>query len=275
MMASMQRFCSVAAVFILVSTPVSSAFSCQCSAFMPAAGGARPRPLGCAMRIRGQAKSRQKSTKIMAAGQNPDQSYQDIINDRMASEFERVSAELRAMGELPDDDLICTSELGKPRSDLADGGQSSFSPQELETLQAILEPGGGGVSEGVTTKLAAATFSCGGEAYSSIGHTAVVTGDGRLFIWGSGGGGRLGRDSCADEVLPVEVKGKLEEVRKQGVRVRAVSCGFDHSACVTEDGRVFAWGGGSRGQVTVHPLTWILPMHLCARACDACDRAYD
>ena len=272
-MASMRRFCSVAAVFILVSTPISSAFLCQCSAFMPAAGSARPRPLGCAMRIRGHAR-RQKSTKIMAAGQDPDQSYQSIIHDRMASEFERVSAELRAMGELPDDDLISTSELGKPRSDLADGGQSSFSPQELETLQAILEPGDGGEGAVVTTEFAAATFSCGGEAYSSVGHTAVVTGDGRLFVWGSGGSGRLGRDSCADEVLPVEVKGKLEEVRKQGVRVRAVSCGFDHSACVTEDGRVFAWGSGSRGQVTVHPLTSNLPMHLCARACDACDRAY-
>lgn len=194
------------------------------------------------------AKHRRPLTKIRAAERNDDQSCRDIINDRMASEFERVA---EAMGQLKsDDDLGNMSELGKPRSDFASGAPSSFSREELLALKAIIVGSGSVESQADSERLAGLgeTFSCGGEAYSSVGHSAVVTGDGRLFAWGSGQGGRLGRSSTEDETAPLEVDG-LEEVRRQGVRIRAVSCGYDHSACVTEDGRVFVWGSGNRGQV--------------------------
>ena len=195
------------------------------------------------------ARQRRPLTKIRLAERSEDQSPRDLINDRMASEFERVA---KALGQIQsDDDREMLSELGRPRSDLAEGAPSSFSREELDALQAIMVGRGSDESQAESESVAGLgkTISCGGEAYSNVGHSAVVTGDGRLFAWGSGQAGRLGRSSTEDETAPAEVVG-LEEVRRQGVRIRAVSCGYDHSACVTEDGRVFVWGSGSRGQVS-------------------------
>ena len=182
----------------------------------------------------------------------------DAINDRMASEFERVSFELSQMGVLGDDDYQVATRVSD--------GPSSFTADELVALQSLLgqdaAPEQQCVEEGEMWPHGK-TLSCGGEAYSSTdGHSAVVAGDGRLFTWGSGGSGRLGRQSADAEAVPAAVGGLLDDVRRQAVRVRAVSCGFDHSACVTDDGRVFVWGSGGRGQVASH-----VACHLRMTAC--------
>eukprot|EP00802_Teleaulax_amphioxeia_P007464 Tamp_07470.p1 GENE.Tamp_07470~~Tamp_07470.p1 ORF type:complete len:751 (-),score=117.76 Tamp_07470:241-2352(-) len=174
----------------------------------------------------------------------------DAINDRMASEFERVSFELSQMGVLGDDDYQVATRVSD--------GPSSFTADELVALQSLLgqdaAPEQQCVEEGEMWPHGK-TLSCGGEAYSSTdGHSAVVAGDGRLFTWGSGGSGRLGRQSADAEAVPAAVGGLLDDVRRQAVRVRAVSCGFDHSACVTDDGRVFVWGSGGRGQLGLGSL---------------------
>ena len=167
------------------------------------------------------------------------------INERMATELERVT---KALGMSRDDPLDETS---------TDGGsglnfQSHFTPSELATLQELVgesSPSSDSNSHAEHERVAGSTIAAGGETYSIVGHSAAVTGDGRLFMWGSGSDGRLGRECGDSENSPIEVGGLLGEVRRQGVRVRGVSCGYDHSACVTEDGRVFVWGSGSRGQL--------------------------
>jgi hypothetical protein len=219
----------------------------------------------------------------------------DAINDRMASEFERVSFELSRMGQLEEDEagyqvasrvsdartssftadelLALQSLLGKEvvkkdeacllqeddyqvASRVSDGSPSSFTADELVALQILL---GQEVVEEDEAWHHGKTLACGGEAYSSSGHSAVVAKDGRLFTWGSGGSVRLGRQSADVEVAPAAVGGLLDLVRRQAVRVRAVSCGFDHSACVTEDGRVFVWGSGDRGQVALDARITVVP----------------
>lgn len=165
----------------------------------------------------------------------------NIINDRMASELERVAFELQKLDQ--------PTELDTRRSD-HEGEPSSFSPVELAALQTLLdrEPEDGKKKDASSASVGT-TLSCGGEAYSSVGHSAVVTGDGRIFIWGSGEKGRLGRKDTEMAPLPLELGGLLSDLRRQGIKMKAVSCGFDHSACITEDGRVLVWGSGDRGQL--------------------------
>lgn len=212
---------------------------------------------------------------------NRDNGNRDAINSRMASEFERVameleqisasssawSAEAPAKASAGTDISSSTSPLQledleeateQRCSDLGLSRTSNFSPKEFAALQMLLHntPDNKYItraSDAHDNTMAArhgATISCGGEAYSrDVGHSAVVTGDGRLFIWGSGKTGRLGLDSDATQTAPTQVVGQLAELRRQGIRVKSVSCGYDHSACITQDGRVVIWGRGSRGQL--------------------------
>ena len=216
---------------------------------------------------------------------NRDDGNRDAINSRMASEFERVAMELEqisasssalsaaasakaAAGNAAAGNAAISSsssalqledleEATEQRcSDLGLSSTSNFSPKEFAALQMLLH----NTPDKYMTRASdahdnmaarhGATISCGGEAYSrDVGHSAVVTGDGRLFIWGSGKNGRLGLDSDDTQTAPAQVGGQLAELRRQGIRVKSVSCGYDHSACITQDGRVVIWGRGSRGQL--------------------------
>ena len=82
--------------------------------------------------------------------------------------------------------------------------------------------------------------SCG--AY----HTAVVSDDGRIFVWGSGGLGQLGLGNNEGKPVPAEVGGVLSDKRLTERRVVDLSCGAYHTAACTEDGRIFTWGLGGR-----------------------------
>ena len=254
---------------------------------MPRQAGSRVCPLRVVQRWRRAADRAQRQKRLVPKMKEKQEDARDAINDRMASEFERVSFELSRMGQLEEDEagyqvasrvsdartsnftadglLALQSLLGKEvvkkdeawvleeddypvASRISDGSPSSFTADELVALQSLL---GQEVKEDDEAWHHGKTLACGGEAYSSSGHSAVVAKDGRLFTWGSGGSVRLGRQSADVEVAPAAVGGLLDLVRRQAVRVRAVSCGFDHSACVTEDGRVFVWGSGDRGQVAL------------------------
>ena len=79
-------------------------------------------------------------------------------------------------------------------------------------------------------------------------HSAVVTGDGRVFTWGEGKGGQLGyalREVSACQRVPREV-GELS-----GVSVRNVACGRGHTVVLTYEGHVFAWGTNKSGQLGI------------------------
>ena len=166
---------------------------------------------------------------------------QESIRERMASEFDRITEALKQIDQLG-------------QAEQASAGPSLFTPKELAAIEMLGQDSApasavDGIGEREESPSSGSTISCGGEAYSSVGHSAVVTGDGRVFTWGSGAGGRLGAASEDSASSPIEVGGLLTIVRREGIRVRAISCGYDHSACVTEDGRVFVWGSGARGQL--------------------------
>lgn len=74
-------------------------------------------------------------------------------------------------------------------------------------------------------------------------HSAAVTSDGDLWVWGDGFCGQLGLADKRPQLLPIQVeKGGLEDEI-----VMSVSCGARHTLAITEDGDVYSFGLGHFG----------------------------
>ncbi|NXU59241.1 RPGR regulator, partial [Turnix velox] len=80
-------------------------------------------------------------------------------------------------------------------------------------------------------------ISCGDE------HTAIVTGKGKLYVFGSNNWGQLGLGSKKTVSKPTCVKALKPEKTKLAV------CGRNHTLVYTEKGNVYAAGGNSEGQL--------------------------
>ena len=63
----------------------------------------------------------------------------------------------------------------------------------------------------------------------------------RAFVWGSGKDGRCGNGKESNEKVPAQVASSHRFVM--------LSCGYHHSAGVTQDGSVLTWGRGIFGQL--------------------------
>jgi alpha-tubulin suppressor-like RCC1 family protein len=82
-------------------------------------------------------------------------------------------------------------------------------------------------------------------------HCLAVTEDGRVAAWGVNSRGQIGDGSFTNRWSPVEVRltaGVSEPI------VTAVAAGDEHSLALTSDGRVFAWGRNSDGQLGIGAL---------------------
>ncbi|XP_072210320.1 X-linked retinitis pigmentosa GTPase regulator [Excalfactoria chinensis] len=111
-------------------------------------------------------------------------------------------------------------------------------------------------------------ISCGDE------HTAVVTGNGKLYMFGSNNWGQLGLGSKNAVHRPTCIKALKPEKTKLAV------CGRNHTLVYTEEGNVYAAGGNSEGQLglgdteertTFHLISFFTNQHkikqLAAGAC--------
>ena len=74
------------------------------------------------------------------------------------------------------------------------------------------------------------------------GHSAAISRDGELFMWGSGSYGRLGLGYELDVQTPLVV-----DALPPGIT--AVACGVFHTLALTENGALFSFGGGEHGQL--------------------------
>lgn len=125
----------------------------------------------------------------------------------------------------------------------------------------------------------------GGSQVSSLAagddHTIAICVDGSAWAWGRGDCGQLGcgsdtRSSCVPLAVqipcgattsraPVTMKtseGERHEALRssEAAKVIAVACGRDHSAILTNDGRVWTFGSGLHGQLglgTVGEMAWV------------------
>lgn len=75
------------------------------------------------------------------------------------------------------------------------------------------------------------------------GHSAAVTKDEILYVWGDNKYGQVG-NGANEECLNVE--GRQVKVLEN---VQSVSLGWYHSAAVTKDGVLYTWGRNDRGQL--------------------------
>ena len=77
-------------------------------------------------------------------------------------------------------------------------------------------------------------------AVGGEGHSGALLVDGRLYTWGANDMGVLGHGrGSTQQWLPRMVRGDLAQEE-----VAQASLGMSHSGCVTEQGRLYTWGGG-------------------------------
>ncbi|KZV47581.1 hypothetical protein F511_12850 [Dorcoceras hygrometricum] len=76
-------------------------------------------------------------------------------------------------------------------------------------------------------------------------HSAAITVDGELYIWGKNANGQLGLGKKAEKIIPVPVKLHCLD----GVTIKMASLGFEHSIAVTDKGEALSWGDGQSGKL--------------------------
>eukprot|EP01113_Clastostelium_recurvatum_P035635 TRINITY_DN4992_c0_g1_i3.p1 TRINITY_DN4992_c0_g1~~TRINITY_DN4992_c0_g1_i3.p1 ORF type:complete len:1325 (-),score=259.47 TRINITY_DN4992_c0_g1_i3:68-4042(-) len=82
-------------------------------------------------------------------------------------------------------------------------------------------------------------------------HAAAISDDGGLYTWGSGCNGRLGLGSAhgdKEQVTPRRV------TLLGNARIRRVACGAAHTAAVTEEGALYAFGRNHKEQLGVYGM---------------------
>lgn len=74
-------------------------------------------------------------------------------------------------------------------------------------------------------------------------HNCILTKSGGLFSWGRNTFGQLGLNDDQDRFFPVNQKSLRSHY------IKYISCGEDHTACLTKEGGVFTFGAGMFGQL--------------------------
>ena len=78
-------------------------------------------------------------------------------------------------------------------------------------------------------------------------HTAAVTKDGDLYMWGRNYYGQLGVYSNADSRIPIKVNNSSSTLPEKSVKY--IALGYYHSAAITKDSNLYMWGGNGSGQL--------------------------
>ncbi|XP_025067554.1 RCC1 and BTB domain-containing protein 2 isoform X2 [Alligator sinensis] len=76
-------------------------------------------------------------------------------------------------------------------------------------------------------------------------HSMVLTSDGEVYAWGYNGNGQLGLGNTGNQPTPCRI------AALQGIRVQQVACGYAHTLVLTDEGRIYAWGANSYGQLGI------------------------
>lgn len=85
-------------------------------------------------------------------------------------------------------------------------------------------------------------------------HTLAISEDGKVFSWGSSTEGQLGHGMCEPSHIPRLI------LSLDGIKVVQVECGWNHSLCLSADGRVFAFGSGDEGKLGLgNTLDFVVP----------------
>lgn len=125
--------------------------------------------------------------------------------------------------------LVCTKDGDVSSFGFNEKGQLGIGNQIGQTSPTTIP---------LLVKITVRDVACG------VSHSAAVSEEGSLYMFGAGSYGRCGHGSEGDCYYPVE----NETLARIGP-VLACSLGENHSACVMEDGQLFVWGSGSFGKL--------------------------
>jgi alpha-tubulin suppressor-like RCC1 family protein len=100
---------------------------------------------------------------------------------------------------------------------------------------------GGGNSSGGGSSSGGDESAAGGVKMVSLGHghSAAITTNGDLYIWGDNDCGQLGDGTKTNRSKPVKIMSD----------VASVSLGYNHSAAITKNGDLYTWGENLDGQL--------------------------
>ncbi|MDP2426236.1 MAG: InlB B-repeat-containing protein, partial [bacterium] len=76
-------------------------------------------------------------------------------------------------------------------------------------------------------------------------HSSALTQSGRVYLWGVNNSGQLGDGTIISKLVPTEITHQfpVDDL------VKALSIGGNHSAALTESGKVYTWGLNTSGQI--------------------------
>lgn len=78
-------------------------------------------------------------------------------------------------------------------------------------------------------------------------HSAMISEDGKLFMWGGNLYGQLGNETNIDSNIPVDITEHFN--LNENEIIISVSLSRFGSAALTSDGRMFIWGYGNNGEL--------------------------
>ncbi|XP_014524438.1 ultraviolet-B receptor UVR8 isoform X2 [Vigna radiata var. radiata] len=165
--------------------------------------------------------------------------YLDGINIKMAALGSEHTVAISDGGEAFSWGMGVSGRLGHGHESSILGffsSSSEYTPRLIKDLEGIKEMSDVTRPSLITELPYSKEVACGGY------HTCVLTNSGELYTWGSNENGCLGIGSSDVIHLPEQVQGPFLKSS-----VSQVSCGWKHTAAISE-GRVFTWGwGGSNG----------------------------
>ncbi|XP_017422589.1 ultraviolet-B receptor UVR8 isoform X2 [Vigna angularis] len=165
--------------------------------------------------------------------------YLDGINIKMAALGSEHTVAISDGGEAFSWGMGVSGRLGHGHESSILGffsSSSEYTPRLIKDLEGIKEMSDATRPSLISELPYSKEVACGGY------HTCVLTNSGELYTWGSNENGCLGIGSSDVIHLPEKVQGPFLKSS-----VSQVSCGWKHTAAISE-GRVFTWGwGGSNG----------------------------
>ena len=78
-------------------------------------------------------------------------------------------------------------------------------------------------------------------------YSGALTSEGRVFVWGRNQMGQLGNGTINDTQTPIEITSQFDLDQEE--LITDLIFGTYHSMALTNDGRLFSWGGNAYGQL--------------------------
>ncbi len=76
-------------------------------------------------------------------------------------------------------------------------------------------------------------------------HSLALTQSGEVYAWGNSYWGQIGCGDNFDKSMPTKLKALND------IKIKMISCGYNHSMALTKDGSVYSWGSNGYSQLGI------------------------